>query len=150
MAEKLMTTRSAEVTVADEKLRRLSWRQMRFLAARLLCETDSEAAKLADVSFRSVMDWKDTPEFVDVYRELAHGGLALAQAMVSDMMGQAAETLLELLHSDRPSVRLKAAELVLTLGGMGKGTDAAPGTTQAKTLLLLQQIRMVSERNDDN
>ena len=135
-----------EGEVLPDELDGLTWRQKQFLACRLLSDYDKEAAEKAGVALRTVQSWKlEDAEFREAYNALGSGGLELASRMIADLMGEAAAELRRLMSSDRDSVRLKAAELVLTLGGMSRGVDVNISSTEQRLSGHLEALRRLAD-----
>jgi hypothetical protein len=96
----------------------LTWLQMRFLAERLQCRTDTEAAEIIGVRTQTPSEWKaNCPAFKAKYDELGRDGLELAKTMIRATMGKAAAALAGNLVG-KPSDVNEAAKTILTLGGM--------------------------------
>lgn len=87
----------------------LSAEQRRFLAHRLLVNTDQQAADKAGVHRNTVGAWKDSPVFMEAYNALGTDGVELARDIIRSGLGKASEVLLNCLDSKNEETRRKAA-----------------------------------------
>lgn len=96
----------------------LTWKQRQFLAKRLLCGSDTEAAEAVGTSAAVVSRWKHEPEFKQAYEELPHDGLEFAKASHRQMLAKATMVHSELLDSLDDKVRLGAVKLLYEAQGL--------------------------------
>jgi hypothetical protein len=110
--------RNSQESSAEPEI--LTWQQMQFLAKRLLCSTDKEAAGLVGVVPETVYTWKnEKPAFAAAYAELGRDGLELAKKMVRQNMAHAAAVMArEAIDAHLAKDRIDAAYKILTLGGL--------------------------------
>lgn len=100
----------------------LSILQNRFLAKRLTCKSDREAAQQCEphpISEDVVYKWKrDEPEFLAAYNKLGEDGVELARAILRQHLGEAAAVLSDSLKAKRGrepdhTARIEAAKQIL-------------------------------------
>jgi len=108
----------------------LSTEQWKFIAARLTCNTDGEAAKLAGVHAKTPSNWKaSNPEFAAALETAAQDGVHVAQEIMRQHLGEA------------------AAELVTHLKA-NKTDDADYGTRQTAITTMFKTHGVLVDRRD--
>ena len=88
--------------------------QARAIAALLTGHDAALVSKSAGVSLRTLARWRRDPLFAAALREARLGVMESATAKLRGAASAAVATLTALLDSDRPSVRARAAESILS------------------------------------
>lgn len=107
--------------------------QWRFIAARLLCSTDKEAAELIGIRHNTPSNWKlEYPEFAEQYEAAFKDGVHVAQEYSRKLLGKAVQRHDEALDANRRdkadhATRLTAAKNLLQIHGLLKNQQVHSG-----------------------
>ena len=128
-------------TELNTRLKRLTHLQRRFLAELPFSSSDAEAAKRAGVHKATVCEWKRDPFFMEAYEKTWEADIEMRRQRLVEGLAKAVETLLALLNSRNPNVRLKAATEILDRAGLIRAERVEHGVSPA-----LQQLLEEAER----
>lgn len=124
---------------------RLTTQQEMFLAVRMQYKTDADAAKAIGLFEQTPSKWKQRSElFRQRYDSLTEDVKRHTVKRLQGMFDQATGVLEELLSSDSDTVRLKAADAILSYGGMLKGGRVSI-TVQDNLKQLYRELSSVRE-----
>lgn len=127
---------------------RITVDQERFLAARLAFKTDSEAAKSLGLHPDTPAQWKNRSVlFRQRYEALGMDARRYAVKRLQNMFDAALGVLEESMHSENERVKLKAAELALSYGGLLRG-GTMNITVREHTEELLESLRALDQPRD--
>lgn len=132
----------------------LSLLQLTFLAKRLLCKTDDEAAALVGIRPEAAYRWKTgDPEFRERYDALGTDGIELAKAILRQQLGEAANVLAEGMRANRRdradhAVRVGAAKIILGSHGVvsERREVSGPGGGAIPVQLTADDLREAAKR----
>lgn len=129
-----------------EILGKLTADQLRYVAARVKCNSDREACRMARVSESTLYRWKQRGVPVDeAVRLVALDGVALARAQLERASVEAVEVLLDDLRARRHSkIRQDAARDILDRAGM-RGVRQVDVTSGGQPLV----VNVVPRNEDD-
>lgn len=131
--------------MAEDKL---TVEQEQFLSVRLAFKTDADAAKSMGLFEQTPSKWKQRSAlFRARYEALGMDARRYAVKRLQGMFDAALGTLEEAMHSKNERVRIKAAELALSYGGLLRG-GTVNVTIREKTEELLAGLRAVDSSRD--
>lgn len=86
------------------------------IAALLSCRTLEEAARTAGIGATTLLRWMKNPQFQAEYRAALNAAVSQANARIQQSSGAAAATIVKIMlnHDAKDSIRLRAAELVMS------------------------------------
>jgi len=94
----------------------LSERQIKVLPYLVVSRTRSEAAKLADIGRTTLHNWMNDPCFRRELERFRNEALELAYTELKGLALKAAQVVGDALEDSSPNVRLRAAQIALTIG----------------------------------
>lgn len=94
---------------------KLNKTQERAIAALLTSPNHDDAAKAAGVSASTLTRWLRIPEFMEAYRLARRQVVEFAITKTQEASTEAVRTLCEAMRADRPSDRIRAAEIILRM-----------------------------------